>query len=71
MVIGHCDLQMKHLLVSDHYLHHQVWLHEVQVLRVSRVRGELGLRRVLKEQDEALARLIIGFLHLPTETPTT
>jgi hypothetical protein len=71
MVISDSDLQMKHLLVSDHYLHHQVRLHEVKVLCVSRVPGELGLRRVLKEQDEALARLIIGLFHLPTETPTT
>lgn len=71
MIISDCDLQVKDFLVRDHYLHHEVRLHEVQVLGVPGVRRQLRLRRVLKQQDEALARLVVGLLHLATETPTT
>ena len=71
MIISDCDLQVKHFLVRDHNLHHEVRLHEVQVLGVPGVGRQLRFRRVLKQQDEALARLVIGLLHLPTETPTT
>jgi len=70
MIVGDCDLEVKHLLVRDHDLHHQVRLHQVQVLRVPRVRGELRLRRMLEEQNEALARLVVGFFYLAAERPT-
>ena len=48
MVVSDRDLQVKHFLVCDHDLHHQVRLHQVKVLRVSGVSWQLRLCRMLK-----------------------
>lgn len=42
----------------------------MQVLGRARVGGELRLRRMLEQQYEALARLVVGFFYLPAERPT-
>ena len=66
---------MEHFLISDHDLEHQVGLDKVEVLSRSAVQSSiawnLGLGGVLKEHDEALARLVVGFLYLATKTPTS
>ena len=69
VLVCHCYLEMKDLLLSHHKLEQEVGLHQVEILLRSWVCRELSLGGVLKEHDETLAGLIIGFLDRPTETP--
>jgi hypothetical protein len=65
-----CDLEVEHLLLSDHYLQTEVGLKEVQLFfPASGVCGDLRLSRVLEEHDKTLARLVVGLLYRATEAP--
>ena len=70
MLVRHCDFEMEDLFICDHDLHHEVGLHEMEVLTVPGVHRDHGLGRMLKQQDEALAGLVIGLLHGATERPS-
>ena len=69
MLVRHCDFEMEDFFIGDHDLHHEVRLHEVEVLTVPGVHWDHGLGRMLEQQDEALAGLVIGLLHGATEGP--
>jgi hypothetical protein len=71
MLVCHCDLKMKDLLVSNHDLQQQIGLDKVEVLLAPRVSRQLSLCSVLKQHNEPFASLVVGLLYRPTEAPAS